>query len=108
MVELPDLNEERRPRQDGAQTPATKSLLIVPVCTVNLVDLDPRERDIFWEGYTSGYCAGHEAGYARCDAELAALQRYAHRILGGLAKVPERDREADRARRERIEARWSS
>jgi hypothetical protein len=76
--------------------------------TFELVDLTARERAIFDDGWTSGYCAGHVAGRRFAEDDMARLHREAVRVVRALAKLPERDRDEDRRRAARREARWSA
>ncbi len=93
-------------------TPAAVSGPTLDQTPVNLADLSGRERALWMDGFVWGRAGGmadgwHE-GYAACDAEIASLQREAARIVHHLAGIPARDREADRQRAERRQARWSA
>lgn len=111
MAELPDLTKRIGPAGNGTDSEntwrrsETDSIATKPV---DLVNATPKIRDAFWQGFTSGYCAGHEAGREFAEDEISALQREAARVVHGLARISERDREVDKARRARIEARWSA
>jgi hypothetical protein len=75
---------------------------------VDLVTLTPRERELWWDGYTYGYCGGHEAGAQYADDRAATLHYEAVRIVRRMAGMPEIDPE-DTARRLALrEARWTS
>lgn len=118
MVELPDQTKRIRPeanrtdsentggRSEGQSTDNRENRS--ETTPLDLINLSPRDRYVWDEGYLSGFCHGHAAGYAACDDEIASLQRAAAEVVHSLAGLKPRDREADRARRERINARWWS
>ncbi|MGG5258792.1 hypothetical protein [Phycicoccus avicenniae] len=99
---------ESRPAGNGTAIRNTgeRSDSILP--QVNLVTLTPRERDLFWSGYQSGYCQGHEAGVRFADDQAASLHREAVRVVHLMAGLPEVDREAAREAAARRERRWAS
>ena len=118
MVELPDQTKRIRPeanrtdsentggRSEGHSTENVWNPSETPA--LDLINLSPRDRLVWDEGYLSGFCHGHEAGRRYAEDEIATLQREAARIVHRLAEIPERDREADRAAAARREARWSA
>lgn len=111
VVELPDQTKRVRPeadRTDSENTWRRSEVDSTATEPLDLVTATPEVRFSFWDGYTAGYCAGHEAGRKFADDEIATLQREAARIVHRLAEIPERDREADRAAAARREARWSA
>ncbi len=55
---------------------------------IDIIALSRAEMDAFLAGVEHGYAVGWEAGYAACDAELAALQRAAVRNVHALAGRP--------------------
>lgn len=72
---------------------------------------DPQLLVAYWTGRhdereygTAAYLRGWEAA----DEHAERLLRRAVSVVHAHARLPERDRAADRARRERIEARWSA
>lgn len=91
-----------------AVNPASGSHLPHTEQELELVSLTRRERFVWDEAYLSGFCHGHIAGRRFVEDEIATLQREAARIVHRLAEIPERDREADKAWRSRVEARWSA
>lgn len=66
---------------------------------------DARWRD-YLTGYEFGYLDGIDRGRQLEHDEVAAIQRHAVRNVHAAAKLPPRDADADRARRERIDARF--
>ena len=79
-----------------------------PQYSGNVLDEWPPSRlDDYYLGWSAGYLEGIDRGRELADAEAAARHRAAARIVVAATKVPERDRDADRARRARIDARWS-
>ncbi|MEK4240809.1 hypothetical protein NYE39_02220 [Janibacter sp. FSL W8-0316] len=73
----------------------------------DVTTLSNAEWDRCMDYYRSGYMAGLDRGRALADAEAAAIGREAARIVHLMAGIPERDREADKARRARIDARFN-
>lgn len=76
--------------------------------SVNLLTLTPREREVWDAAHTSGYLAGHEAGWKAADDHAAEVHYRAVRVVHTMASIPPRNRSADRQRREAIEARWAN
>lgn len=75
--------------------------------TRNVLEEWPPSR---WQDYLAGFGEGYVQGIGRgrqlADEEAAARHRAAAAVVLDLTKVPERDHEADRARRARIDARF--
>lgn len=74
--------------------------------TTDITTLGRAEWALAMEFYQSGYAAGVAAGRRYESEELAAIQREAVRIVHAMANISPRDRDADRARRQRIDARF--
>lgn len=72
--------------------------------TLNIADLTPAERDLYFIAYTYGYAEGHQAGALWADETAALLHRAAHAVVRTMARMPEADprlakaRDAERAR----------
>lgn len=75
---------------------------------VDLLNLTPREREVWDTAYLSAYLAGHEAGARWADEHAAALHYEAVRVVRRLAGMPEIDPEESRRRALERERRWSA
>lgn len=61
---------------------------------------------VWVDGWTAGRAEGIARGRALADEEAVAAGREAAYIVSQMAEIPPRDREADSARRARIDARF--
>jgi len=72
--------------------------------TLNLAELSPREREIFFTGYGWGHVAGIDRGRQLIEDEIAALQRAAYRKVRAASTLLPWDEHAANVRRRRLEA----
>lgn len=56
------------------------------------------------DGYLDGEDVGYARGYAACDAELAAIQRAAHRVVRAMARLDPWEDAQRRRRQRQVEA----
>jgi hypothetical protein len=70
--------------------------------------LSPEYFSVWLEGYSAGISYGVERGRELADSEAARLHRRAFNVVQMMARIPERDAEADRAAKVRRDARWSA
>ncbi|TQM62583.1 hypothetical protein FBY41_2619 [Humibacillus xanthopallidus] len=72
------------------------------------MSMTPVDFLIWCDGYAAGIGHGLDRGRELADAEAAARHRRAFTVVQAMARIPERDAEADRAAAARREARWSA
>lgn len=101
--------DKKNPRPSCSSTEGDGNYLAADTNTqpTDITTLSNAEWDRCMEFYSSGYTHGVAAGRKFADEEAASIGREAALIVHRMAGIPERDHEADKARRARIDARFN-